>query len=297
MWISDGFPGQRLRVLPRPLVTSVLERPVTSRLLVTDAGYFPKAAAHGRTRQHGAGEAIILVCVGGRGTLSLDGTEYPIGEGAAAVIPSAVPHVYMADEDDPWTIWWIHVAGMDVDELVSAAMGPRSSPIIPLRDVHAAASSIEQVLSALDHDETEATLYLASGAAWRLLAQLCSDRLLGPLRTSDRIRAAQEYIRGNLATHISLADLARHTGLSSSHFAALFRKATGLSAMEYLKRLRSARARELLVTSSRSIAEVAHDVGYSDAFYFSRQFRAVNGLSPRAFRAQQDGVGGIHQEE
>ncbi len=45
-----------------------------------------------------------------------------------------------------------------------------------------------------------------------------------------------------------------------------------------------ARARELLLTTDRSIADIAEEVGYPDQFYFSRQFQAVTGSSPRHFR-------------
>jgi AraC-like DNA-binding protein len=40
----------------------------------------------------------------------------------------------------------------------------------------------------------------------------------------------------------------------------------------------------LLLTTDLGVAEIAAEVGYDDAFYFSRQFRAVNGVSPRQFR-------------
>ena len=41
-----------------------------------------------------------------------------------------------------------------------------------------------------------------------------------------------------------------------------------------------ARARQLLITSDHTVAEIAAAVGYPDPFYFSRQFSAVNGVSP-----------------
>lgn len=61
---------------------------------------------------------------------------------------------------------------------------------------------------------------------------------------------------------------------------------TGFSVTESVKRLRMARARQLLITSDHTVAEIATVVGYPDPFYFSRHFGAVNGVSPRAFRAQ-----------
>ena len=56
--------------------------------------------------------------------------------------------------------------------------------------------------------------------------------------------------------------------------------------LDYVKRLRMARSRQLLITSEHSVAEIAAAVGYGDPFYFSRQFREVNGQSPREFRRQ-----------
>ena len=78
--------------------------------------------------------------------------------------------------------------------------------------------------------------------------------------------------------------LAADVGFSTSHFSARFHAVTGFSATEYVKRLRMARARELLLTTDRGIADIAAEVGYPDQFYFSRQFRAVAGSSPRHFR-------------
>jgi AraC-like DNA-binding protein len=45
-----------------------------------------------------------------------------------------------------------------------------------------------------------------------------------------------------------------------------------------------ARARQLLITTTAPISEIAAAVGYTDSFYFSRQFSAVNQVSPRRFR-------------
>jgi len=67
MFIRDGFPGQSLRTLPRPLISSALSAEPTARLLVTDVGYFPSAESHGRIRPHGAEQAIVILCTEGAG--------------------------------------------------------------------------------------------------------------------------------------------------------------------------------------------------------------------------------------
>lgn len=285
MLVPEGFPGQRLRVLPKPLAKKASTRPLLSRLLVTDAGHFPHAAAHGRIRGRGAAEAIVILCTDGRGRLEMLGEVHEVEAGHAAVIPRNTPHKYMADDGDPWTIWWMHVDGADVDELVELIVDVRRWSTLCVRDMYTAVGLIEQAVKNLERDETEATLFACSGVGWNLLAQLASDRLRGHPDTTDRIMLVEDYLRQHLDTPTTVTKLAKLAGLSTSHFSALFKASVGIGVIEFLKRLRSARARELLIITEMSVSDIARAVGYKDAFYFSRQFRAINGVSPSHYRA------------
>ncbi|MCU1403937.1 MAG: transcriptional regulator, AraC family [Glaciihabitans sp.] len=271
-------------MLPGPLVRSALARPITDRLLVTDAGYFPHAAAHGLARRNGARESIVIVCTRGVGWLTMAGRTLRVAAGDAVVIPAETPNEYRSDVADPWSIWWLHVTGDDAPALVEVITNAGVEPMIALRDVYSAVASIERAVVALERDETAASLYSAAGAAWSLLAQLAADRLQGPAATADRIQIVKDYLRDNLASPVSVGELARLASLSPSHFSSLFKTSTGIGVVEYVRRLRSARARELLITTSATIAEIGSSIGYSDPFYFSRQFRLVNGTSPSDFR-------------
>lgn len=284
MFIRDGFPGQRLRTLPRPLISSALSAEPTARLLVTDVGYFPSAESHGRIRPHGAEQAIVILCTEGAGWARIAGVELAVSTGQALILPAGLPHAYGADAADPWTIWWLHTAGSDAGVLTAAAVGDGPQYVIKLHDAFRMVSLIEHAAECLEQDETVPSILSASGAAWNLLAQLAADRQRGYRDSADRIRVAQDYLREHLRSHTNVPQLAQLAGMSVSHFSALFKAATGTGVVDYVTRLRSARARELLLTTPRSIADIATDVGYDDAFYFSRQFRAVNGLSPRQFR-------------
>lgn len=285
MYVREGFPGQRLRVLSRPLVDAALQRPILQKLLVTDAGYFPQASDHGRFRPHGAPEVIVILCVSGVGWVEVNDQPYRVGKGVAVVLPAAIRHRYHADVYDPWSIWWAHVTGADVNVLVEAILGSPGDPLVQVRDVFACALAFEEAMQALEADETDASLFRAAGAMWRLLAILASDRQRGPTGQGDRVEQIQDYLRANLQTRETVADLAQRVHLSPSHFSALFKKATGLSVMEYLQRLRLARARELLTTTDASIRQVSTQVGYVDPLYFSRVFRRANGVSASEFRS------------
>ncbi len=258
MYVPEGFFGQRLRVLPRPLVEHARSEPVLRRLMVTDAGWFPHAAAHGRARPRGARESIVILCMAGSGWAQIaDAPPFRVDKGMALVIPTGIPHAYHADDEDPWTIWWLHLIGDDVADLVDGALGPERKHVVPVGDVYLAVESIDAAIRALEQDDTPPMLLVAAGAAWRLMTLLIASRLRGQTDANDRIHHVQEYLRNNLATAFTIPQLAGMAGLSSSHFSALFKATVGTSVLEYLKRLRSARARELLLTSTISIAEVA----------------------------------------
>jgi AraC-like DNA-binding protein len=280
-----GFTGERISVLARPLLREALDRPVTSRLLVTDCGYFPHAADHLRSRTEGSPQAIVILCVEGAGWCRLPSGRHDVEAGRALVIPAGLAHEYGATADRPWTIWWLHLGGADVAELIGALAGP----VVPVGDVYRAVSLIDEVLTRMERDDSVRSRQAAAGAAWHLLALLAAGQTGAPAGRSDTIQQAQQYLREHLGTRTSVAELAALARLSPSHFAALFRRATGTGVLQYQTRLRMSRARELLDTTDQAVAEIARTLGYADPFYFSRQFRAVHGMSPSDYRIQHKG--------
>jgi AraC-like DNA-binding protein len=273
------------------LVKQAAQRAVTSRLLVTDAGFFPHAAMHGRVRRSGVAEAIVIMCADGAGWCELEGVRHEVSVGEVLVIPPGLPHRYYADSEKPWSIWWLHVSGADVPDFLRAIGLTPTQPTGPLIDPLAAFDLAERACDAMARDETAASLTVAAGAAWNLLAQLAAERERRTEANGEPVRLVQDHLRSHLTSAVSVPALAERAGFSTSHFSARFRAATGFSVIEYVKRLRMARARQLLILSDHTVAEIAAAVGYSDPFYFSRQFTAVHGVCPRTFRSRADEEG------
>ena len=73
-------------------------------------------------------------------------------------------------------------------------------------------------------------------------------------------------------------------GISSSHFFALFKSATGYAPKEFFIRMRMQHACQMLTARTASVKEVAIALGYDDQFYFSRLFKSVIGIAPRDYR-------------
>lgn len=289
MTLSSGFPGERISVLPRPRLHQAGREPIGARLLVTDCGYFPRAADHVRARPAGAEQAIVILCTAGRGWCELPGRTLAVPPGHALVIPAGTPHRYGADATDPWTVWWLHVTGTDVPDLLAAGdVGPGGAVLVAA-DLNRLVALTDEALTALERDDSISSRQLSSGAAWHLLTRLVAGRHAPGSGRVDPVEVAIAHLQDAYADNESVARLAARVGLSVSHFSTLFRRATGCGPREYQTRLRMSRGRELLDTTDLPVATVARMVGYEDPFYFSRQFRAVHGVTASDYRARAKG--------
>lgn len=81
-----------------------------------------------------------------------------------------------------------------------------------------------------------------------------------------------------------IREIARQAGYSLDHFTRVFKQSMAMSPQEYLIRARIDRARRLLHESSLSISQIAAVLGYTDVYFFSRQFKQKTGLAPRDYR-------------
>lgn len=104
----------------------------------------------------------------------------------------------------------------------------------------------------------------------------------------ERRRQLAAAVRVHLFAHahepISLERLAALHGVSPFHLCRTFAQEFGLSITDMLAQIRMERARDLLQGGRHSVKEVAFEVGFSNANYFSKVFRRVTGSSPSEFQ-------------
>ncbi|WP_329044005.1 AraC family transcriptional regulator [Amycolatopsis sp. NBC_01488] len=91
-------------------------------------------------------------------------------------------------------------------------------------------------------------------------------------------------MRGNLGERLTVDDLARAAMFSKFHFTRVFLRVTGLSPGRFLSALRLAEAKRLLATTSISVADISHQVGYNSVGTFSARFSGSVGVSPSGYR-------------
>src|SRR5262249_20113051 len=98
------------------------------------------------------------------------------------------------------------------------------------------------------------------------------------------LRRVRELIERQIATKITLQELADVAGLSSGHFSRAFRQSVGMPPHRYVQHQRIQLAAELIRDTCRSLCDIAVSVGFSDQSHFTREFARVWGETPAAFR-------------
>lgn len=105
------------------------------------------------------------------------------------------------------------------------------------------------------------------------------------------LKKAVAYIQDHyMDEELSMNKAAREMNVSANHFSAMFSQNMGQTFTEYLTGLRMERAKELLRCTSRRSSEIAGEVGYKDAHYFSYLFKKTQGMTPSEYRkAREEG--------
>ena len=92
-----------------------------------------------------------------------------------------------------------------------------------------------------------------------------------------------EYIQKNPEKDLSLNTLAAYAGLSPSYFHSAFKKCVGKTVREYVEDQRLKKAIGLLITTEKTLVEIAYDCGFSSQSYFNYVFKRKMNLSPREY--------------
>lgn len=102
---------------------------------------------------------------------------------------------------------------------------------------------------------------------------------------SAGINQALAFLRENLTRPFTESELASIAGQSTSAFSRAFRKHTGMTLVQYVKRLRINLACQILMSDEQaSITDICFEVGFNNLSNFNKQFRAEKGMTPSRFR-------------
>ncbi|HPT79347.1 MAG TPA: PocR ligand-binding domain-containing protein, partial [Candidatus Atribacteria bacterium] len=104
------------------------------------------------------------------------------------------------------------------------------------------------------------------------------------IKNARLLSDAMRYINENYNRNLTLESVAQHVYISPFYLSHMFKEELGFTFLEYLTKLRIEEAKKLLMEKDMTIIEVASEVGYEDAGYFSKVFKKYTGISPAQYR-------------
>jgi len=199
------------------------------------------------------------------------------GEQAIAWMTQEIPTLVLLDLVMPG------LSGFDVLDQMRADPRLHHVPVVVLSSKLLSLEDVKRL-------EQHASVILQSKGIWTQeeAAAALNRSLFGseslPLQTSALVKRAVAYLHQNYTRPLTRWEIAGAVGVSEDYLTRVFNRELEISPWDYLNRYRILQAKALLRSTSRSIAEIAHQVGYKDQAYFSRVFSRITGASAIDYR-------------
>ena len=199
-------------------------------------------------------------------------------------------NTYVASKDSPWEYVWLEFDGLRAKEAIEATGLSLNKPIYHSRFNELQQCMLNEMNYIVQHKDS-ATFHLI-GHLYLFLDYLTRSIIPAQPQSHSKLRdfylkEAISFIESNFQNNISVEDIAQNCGLNRSYFGKIFKDTFGKSPQEFLINYRMIKATELLRLTKLSVQEIGNAVGYPNPLHFSRAFKNVYGMSPRAWRIEK----------
>jgi AraC-like DNA-binding protein len=213
-------------------------------------------------------------------------TEHRIEQGCAFLAKTGTNHRYYLPEDSKlWEFAFITLSGQEAlacwayahEKVGDVIRFAPDSPVIRSLESILGLAAAKEVLNG----------YAAAGLATQFLMELYQALKYRSVPSEDEPEVI-EQARIILSEHYryigSMREVAATLGMEPYQFSRLFHRSTGLTAVQFLTKVRLEKAMELLRNTDMTLQEISLAIGYSCDNYFNKVFRKSTGLSPGQFR-------------
>lgn len=291
--IKEGFKGERVLSLPEDILHKYSRDPLIGALYIRKIGFFPKVKYHYVQKDNGTRYCMLIYCISGKGWYSQNNKDkHDIIANQYIILPPNTPYRFGADENDPWTIYWIHFEGTMATEFLQHTLAPIT--ILP-----GETSRLQDRLEM--YEEIYSNFSMAYIKEYMIQSSMCLYPFLSSFLYVEQFRHYKmalhqkqtlsmqviHYMQENIGTQLSLSDFAKNFKYSNSHFSALFLKETGVSPINYYLHLKMQKACQYLELTNMKLFEIATKTGFNEPAYFSRIFTKIIGMSPSEYRRRE----------
>lgn len=231
---------------------------------------------------------LCFVVVEGAGGLVYEGKQYELNEGDVVFIDCRKGYSHSTDSN-LWTLQWCHFYGASMPSIYEKYRERGGKSVFHsenkaqftsiLTELYTLAASADHIRDVRMNEKLSGLLTLLMEQSWHPESSVLSKKRM-------ELADVRAYLDEHYEDRISLDDLAARFFINKYYLTRIFKEAYGLTVNSYILSKRITRSKRLLRFSDMTIDEIAAAVGMSDANYFSRVFRKIEGVSPTEYRRQ-----------
>ncbi len=273
--------SSRILYTPSPFARSSL-------LHLQEVGSLQARQPHTSARS-GLSSYLFFLVESGSGDLEYEGVQRPLHAGDCVFLDCRQPYRHHTGQN-LWHLRWVHFYGPNMGAMYKKYQERGGQPSFHttqpekyrsiLLELYKAAASDTYVRDMVIYGKLVELLTLLMEESWR------PGTAHATRSKRQNLQQIKEYLDAHYTEKITLDDLAERFYINKFYLTRVFKEQFGQSVTNYLVQLRITQAKRLLRFSDHSIESIAQDCGLSDANYFSRLFKRVEGMSPGEYRRQ-----------
>lgn len=222
----------------------------------------------------------------GKGVLESEDNHYQLKPGSLLIIRPGAWHRYKPFRQTGWKEQYIGFNGVIAGQFFSHSFFLPNQPVI---QVGIREEIIDTYLKIFDlvKEEKPGFQQIASGLVIKLMGYIFSfetQKEFTGKHIAPIIEEARFKMREKVDQVLDMEKLAQEYHIGYSYFRKMFKSYTGVAPHQYHLELKMMRARELLLSTNKSIKEISFELGFQSIHYFSRIFKIKTGVNPSQFR-------------
>ena len=274
-FLGDGDPGVFVEGEHQPVP------------LVTQSGVWLHSAGSAMLQQNayslgGVEQWLWMIVDEGCLDFAAGETEFEVQKGECVVIPPRMNACALGRAKDARILWFTidgPLSGPFLQQMNALSTAPAKQGVLPSQVL--LTRQIVQVL--VRHTDTGDASFQLSQLLWSLIAAHAGQAVAMSATLSHEIARVVDALRASrFRENLSLADMAAISRMPVETFRKRFSSELGIPPLGYLQFLKMERAKTLLRTGM-SVKETGAEIGMSDPYHFSKQFKHVVGMSPTAY--------------
>ena len=229
---------------------------------------------------------LIYITNGGGTFISDSIKKTEVREGNMFLLFPGEWHNYQPMKKTGWDEYWIGFNGINIDNRIESGFFSKNKPIFKVGLHEEIVQLYQQAIDVARQQRTGFQQMLAGivnhllGCAYTLDKHFTFE----DLQVIGQINKSKIIFLENFKKDIKPEDVAKQVNMSYSWFRRIFKQYMGFSPAQYLQELRIQKSKELLTNSSKTVKEIAFEVGFDNPDYFSTAFRKRAGMTPNKYR-------------